>query len=746
MKRLLIAGVLLALLITPVMADIGIILMGGEDAGGLKNDTWRSTDGGNVWTRINASVDWVKRNSLVGVVIPNGSIVITGGEGSALRNDTWMSTDGADSWTRINDSSGWIKRSYLTGTINPDGDIFIMGGSKGGGVYLNDTWRSTDDGKTWTQMSASSGWTERELLRSVALPDNSIVIMGGYISAAEYENDVWRSTDDGATWTEVNSSAGWVKRASHTSVVLPDGSIVLMGGLIPAGTALNDTWRSTDLGATWTQMNASSGWTKRYAHTSVVLPNGSIVLMGGVMPPGTVLNDTWISGDKGATWTLINASAGWTARAYTSTVTVFAPPPYIGNGIYGIVYDNQTGAGVNSATVMARNATAYSLNTTFTYLGTNGVYFFENAVDSEDVTLNATKTGYNLSSDYLINTGVAGSAVRQDILLNPIYDLGLTFRDATSGALITPASVDIVMTGTKTHTGSTTTGILTVTDIPFGWITVTTSSAGYFPDTRSYLMTADAADTINLTSTTAAQQAMWNSPHQVRWLVVDRYGNRIPNVWVNVTPISMTLPSGNWLLTMFGLGSTVAPTINTSVMNGTTGTDGALVFTMLGSIKYDLQFTNAALGINHLIHVNPIEDQYTVWVVTSATAVATNCGMTANATLFVNTTGTAWTNLNVSYMDSSLTTTNFTFWLQWPNGTTIHSTDFFGPTPNNQTVYTNWTVANTAGQMYVWGYWANTSACGNFSQAQGITLKGPTGRITSLDPCNGYALGWDATC
>ena len=33
-----------------------------------------------------------------------------------------------------------------------------------------------------------------------------------------------------AAWTEMTAGAGWAGRNGHTSVVLPDGSIVLMGG------------------------------------------------------------------------------------------------------------------------------------------------------------------------------------------------------------------------------------------------------------------------------------------------------------------------------------------------------------------------------------------------------------------------------------------------------------------------------------------------------------------------------------
>jgi hypothetical protein len=42
-----------------------------------------------------------------------------------------------------------------------------------------------------------------------------------------------------------------------------------MGGYDGVG-GKNDTWRSTNNGATWTLMNASSGWTVRWVHTSVI--------------------------------------------------------------------------------------------------------------------------------------------------------------------------------------------------------------------------------------------------------------------------------------------------------------------------------------------------------------------------------------------------------------------------------------------------------------------------------------------
>jgi PKD repeat protein len=136
-------------------------------------------------------------------------------------------------------------------------------------------------------MNASSGWTTRYGHSSVAMQDGSIVLMGGTTFTAY--NDVWRSTDNGATWMLMTANAGWLPRGAHSSVAMPDGSIVLMGG--QGVGSYNDTWRSTDYGATWTPINMSSEWFARSAHTSVAMPDGSIVLMGGT--GGGYRNDTW---------------------------------------------------------------------------------------------------------------------------------------------------------------------------------------------------------------------------------------------------------------------------------------------------------------------------------------------------------------------------------------------------------------------------------------------------------------------
>jgi PGF-pre-PGF domain-containing protein len=273
------------------------------------------------WTELNSNSGWSERSSHTSVVLPDGSIVVMGGisDGSNVLNDTWRSTDNGTTWTLMNASSGWEARKAHSTVVLSDGSIVLMGGLEGSNE-LSDTWRSTDNGATWMLMNASSGWSGRYWHSSVVLPDDSIVLMGGQDDSSKL-NDTWRSTDSGATWNEVNSSSGWSARNTHQSAVLYDGSIVLTGGSLGSGNHLNDTWRSTDNGSTWTELNSSSGWSQRRSHSMLVLPDSSIVLMGGT-DDTTNLNDIWRSTDNGSTWTLINASADWPERSYHSNVVL----------------------------------------------------------------------------------------------------------------------------------------------------------------------------------------------------------------------------------------------------------------------------------------------------------------------------------------------------------------------------------------------------------------------------------------
>ncbi|MFA5266975.1 MAG: kelch repeat-containing protein [Methanoregula sp.] len=275
--------------------DGTIVLMGGHDDTGNKNDVWTSSGKGATWTLVNASPGWVGRHAHAAVALPDGSIIMTGCFNSNSKGEVWKTTDKGATWSVLNASPGFTPRYYHTMNVLPDGSIVLIGGYGDTEGRMNDVWRSADGGLTWTQMTSAAAWSKRDSHTSVALPDGSLVLIGGFDGS--YLNDVWRSEDLGASWTLVNASPGWAARRIASAVAMPDGSIVLTGGYDDTG-RMSDVWRSADRGEAWTLASGNPGWPKRDGHAMVVLPDTSIVLLAGYDNVGSSLtelvkNDTW---------------------------------------------------------------------------------------------------------------------------------------------------------------------------------------------------------------------------------------------------------------------------------------------------------------------------------------------------------------------------------------------------------------------------------------------------------------------
>jgi hypothetical protein len=150
-----------------------------------------------------------------------------------------------------------------------------------------------DYGKEWALVSNNASWTERAVHAATSLPDGSIVLAGGWHGGI-YMNDVWLSNDKGETWTEMTPAAEWQIRSNHTCNALPDGSIVIIGGYTPnTNSNCTDVWRSIDKGASWTLMNENAPWESRAYHASIVLPDGTIMILEGAQ----VLNTPMIYGN-----------------------------------------------------------------------------------------------------------------------------------------------------------------------------------------------------------------------------------------------------------------------------------------------------------------------------------------------------------------------------------------------------------------------------------------------------------------
>jgi len=529
------------------------------------------------WTEMNASAGWPGRGYHSSVVMPDGSIVLMGGTTSGViyMNDVWRSTDNGATWTEVNASAGWSARIHHSSVVMPDGSIVLMGGDATIDSYKNDTWRSTDKGATWIRVNASAGWSARAGHSSVAMLDGSILLMGGTTSVSPYvKNDVWRSTDYGATWTEVNASAGWTARSDHSSVAMPDGSILLMGG------GWNDTWRSTDNGTTWTLMNSSAGWSARSDHSSVAMPDGSIVLMGGSSDAMNGKNDTWRSMDNSATWTEVNASSGWSARFGHSSVTMPDGSIVLTGGFDGGDTNDVWG-------FMPAGSSAQNPSHTYT---TPGIY---------QVALQAYNNGgYNSTrkTGYITVTGLAPVASFTTNVTSGTAPLPVQFNDTSTN---TPTAWNWSfknVTGNNTQVWWSTVRNATQT-FGVGNFSIAlnaSNSAGYNISTQVTFINVTAANTppvvsnVVLTSTSGFNRTSDNLT--LTWDVSDPDGNPVRNItnWyrngTSITVLNMPFEGGsNSTFTKDYSGYGNSGTDHGAVWNATGGHDGGGAYDISGT-------------------------------------------------------------------------------------------------------------------------------------------------------------------
>jgi photosystem II stability/assembly factor-like uncharacterized protein len=276
----------------------------GSLGGGLQ-DVWRSGDAGGSWEQVAAApTPFGIRNQHRMAALPNGNLILSGGinyTGSGVRGDVYRSRDGGKAWQLVLEAAPWGKASggirYSHGFVSlPNGSLLVVGGSvnsERGSIYDGQVWRSFDEGATWTRLADVAPDLARTGHVLVYHPNtNGILLIGGF-GGQGVQNDVWRSTDGGLSWQRIVFSAPWAPRYDHRVVALQDGTLILMGGRGGSGTTeFRDVWRSSDGGLSWGLLTREAPWQSRREFEAVAVRN-EVLVMGGILSSGQITNDVW---------------------------------------------------------------------------------------------------------------------------------------------------------------------------------------------------------------------------------------------------------------------------------------------------------------------------------------------------------------------------------------------------------------------------------------------------------------------
>ena len=273
------------------------ILWIGSAGGGI----WKSTNSGTSWSPIN---DFMASLAITSMVFdPSTTNIMYAATGEGFYNadalpgaGIFKSTDGGDTWDQLasTNNADFTYVNRLAAHPNPDSAGILIAVTSAAPLQqggTNAVWKTDDFGLTWSQKLATPDLT----LQVIYDPNNHNELMvagNGFLYLSDDYGETWTNQATGAADKLPFTDKRFEASFSPSNINKLYVSIDINGG---------DIWRSTDNGATWNRQYTgvdflSAGW---YANAIWVCPtNSERIIVGGL--------DLYRSIDGGTTLTKIS--------------------------------------------------------------------------------------------------------------------------------------------------------------------------------------------------------------------------------------------------------------------------------------------------------------------------------------------------------------------------------------------------------------------------------------------------------
>jgi photosystem II stability/assembly factor-like uncharacterized protein len=288
-------------------------------AGAVGGGVWESTDYGLNWKNISGKLPGTSASIGAIAVAPSEPSVIYAGTGEDdIRNDmipgdgVYKSSDAGKTWEYAGLKETRTISQIVVDPQNPNvvyassmGHVFVPGPNRG-------VFKSTDGGKTWKKILFVDDKTGA--IDLVMDPNNPELLYATMWQAQRMPwglNDggpgsgIYKTTDGGATWTNLTHNAGFPKATlGRIGVSLVASQPYIVYAIVQARDG--GVFRSDDGGATWKKVNDEMKLRQRAFYYMAIYADPK--------DPNTVyapqVDSLWVSHDGGRKWTRLHTPHG----------------------------------------------------------------------------------------------------------------------------------------------------------------------------------------------------------------------------------------------------------------------------------------------------------------------------------------------------------------------------------------------------------------------------------------------------
>lgn len=334
---------------------------------------YSSSDNGVSWTKINNSLPY-SQATVVALAVSGNALYLGAAHGLS-------GTSGGGVYRATIGTTGWIRASMGLPNAHVVG-LVVNGNALLARVFLLGVYRSTDQGASWTPVN-------------IGLSVNTIVASESTVYAAGNEG-VHSSTDSGANWTVVSSS------------LLSIGTLAVNGNTFFAE-ASGRVYRSVNGGVSWTVVN--NGLPQKIDVTALAVSGSSLFA-------GTSNNGMYRSTNDGASWTAINSGL---SNQSVQALTVKGNALFVAT--YGVFRSTDNGANwiaVNTG-LGNLNVKALAVKENMLFAGTDGGVY---RTTDNGATWIAVNNGLEKFSALGIALRVSALIVKDNMLFAGTNDIG----------------------------------------------------------------------------------------------------------------------------------------------------------------------------------------------------------------------------------------------------------------------------------------------------------------------------------